>query len=216
MFETLNSLMFDNVGSKIKKIARIATWVEIFISIIGSIYLAIGGLIDFENYGYFIFLAPIAAVVGIIIAWLSYIVLYAFGDLVESNRFLADNAASQNDSIGTATPSPTQEPSEEPTLLQSVWYCEHCGQKNPDFSHSCKGCGQSRPHTATPSAAPSSVSTPRTSYKCICGTRFYGAVCPNCSRPAPQTGQAQDMSYCEQCGQRFRGNKCPSCGAPTR
>lgn len=78
-----NSIMFDNIGTKIKMVAKVTAWVEILFSILAGIGMILYGVFDLEYYWYLIFLAPIAVVLGCISAWLSVIVLYGFGELVE-------------------------------------------------------------------------------------------------------------------------------------
>ncbi len=81
-----NSIMFDNIGEKIKKVAKVTAWIGIVVSIIGGIVLFFWGLIELEYLWFLIFLAPITVVVGCIMAWLSVIMLYGFGELIENSK----------------------------------------------------------------------------------------------------------------------------------
>ena len=78
-----NSIMFDDIGVKIQKIAKVIAWFNIVVSIIGGIVMFFCAFIDIEYLWYLIFLAPVAVVVGCIMAWLSVITLYGFGKLIE-------------------------------------------------------------------------------------------------------------------------------------
>ncbi len=78
-----DSLMFDDIGIKIQKVAKIIAWTDIVLSIIGGIVLFFYAFNDIEYLWYLIFLAPIAVVIGCIMAWLSVITLYGFGKLIE-------------------------------------------------------------------------------------------------------------------------------------
>ena len=77
-----NSIMFDNIGVKIQKVAKIITWVNIVISIIGGIALFFCGILIDEML-WLILLAPIEVLLGCVMAWLSTIILYGFGKLIE-------------------------------------------------------------------------------------------------------------------------------------
>ena len=78
-----NSIMFDDIGIKIQKVAKAIAWFDIVVSIIGGIVMFFCAFIDIENLWYLMFLTPIAVVVGCIMAWLSVIALYGFGKLIE-------------------------------------------------------------------------------------------------------------------------------------
>ena len=72
--------MFNNVGGKIKKIAKIFCW----LGIIGSI---IGGISMFESfYELSVLYGFLVMIVGSIISWLNSLLFYAFGELVEDIR----------------------------------------------------------------------------------------------------------------------------------
>ena len=75
--------MFDDIGEKIQKVAKIIAWTNIVLSIIGGIVLFFCAFIDIEYLWYLAFLAPVAVALGCIMAWLSAITLYGFGKLIE-------------------------------------------------------------------------------------------------------------------------------------
>lgn len=77
-----NRIMFDDIGKKIQKAAQIVAWSNIAISIVGGVVLFFFAFIDTDLW-YLIFLAPIAAAFGCIMAWLSVITVYGFGKLIE-------------------------------------------------------------------------------------------------------------------------------------
>lgn len=70
--------MFSNIGSKIKTLAQVMTW----LGIIAFIIIGIGIMaLDDEM----IFIGLIVMVVGGILSWVSSFVLYGFGQLVENS-----------------------------------------------------------------------------------------------------------------------------------
>lgn len=77
-----NSIMFDDIGMKIQKAAKIVAWSNIVMSIVGGIVLFFFAFFDTDLW-YLIFLAPIAAAFGCVMAWLSVITVYGFGKLID-------------------------------------------------------------------------------------------------------------------------------------
>lgn len=80
---TNNSNMFSNIGSKIKILAQVMTWLGIIASVIGGLVLM---AIDED-------LIPaglITALLGPLISWLSSFVLYGFGQLIENTDKLVE------------------------------------------------------------------------------------------------------------------------------
>ena len=78
-----NEIMFDNIGKKIQTVAKAIVWVEIIASILSGIVLFFYGLFNLESLWYLLILAPFVGYIGCIAAWLSVILLYGFGKLVE-------------------------------------------------------------------------------------------------------------------------------------
>jgi hypothetical protein len=81
--------MFGNIGSKIKILAQVCTWV----GIIGSI---IGGLVLIALDTYLIIAGLLIAAVGSLISWASSFVLYGFGQLIENTDKLVILVNNQN------------------------------------------------------------------------------------------------------------------------
>ena len=91
-----NAIMFNNIGHKIKTVARISVWVGIICTLLlAAIMLFIGPIaIAISIGGWALLLFPLIfvtcaiacalfATLGCVQAWLSYMTLYAFGELVE-------------------------------------------------------------------------------------------------------------------------------------
>lgn len=83
--------MFDNIGTKIKKIAEYSCKIAIALVILlslASLFL----LISDENLSAFCWIPIVVAIVAPIFIWLNSVVLYAFGELVEktsdTNEFI--------------------------------------------------------------------------------------------------------------------------------
>ena len=78
-----NSIMFDDVGIKIQKNAKVIAWVNIVTSIIGGIAMFFCAFINIEDLWWLILLSPLMVALGCMVAWLSTITLYGFGKLID-------------------------------------------------------------------------------------------------------------------------------------
>ena len=91
-------LMFDNAGSKVKKIAKVFFWIAVVAYAISGVVMMFGGGRDGAG-GFFVGLLTIA--LGVLIAWLGTISMYAIGEAAEqsgeanSNLTIATEKASQ-------------------------------------------------------------------------------------------------------------------------
>lgn len=71
--------MFENIGQKIKKMAKVFCW----IGIIGSVVLAISYFVMSKNNGDFVLTGLIVLFVGCLVSWASNLALYGFGELID-------------------------------------------------------------------------------------------------------------------------------------
>lgn len=82
--------MFNNIGAKIKGLAKFIFWVLAIISVIAGMLIIIKGIgntTDDSSQKIVSVLIGIAVIViGIITAWLQNFLLYGFGELVDSNQ----------------------------------------------------------------------------------------------------------------------------------
>lgn len=81
-----NDFLFGDVGKKIKSIARFNTWFWIIASVLGGTVMFFVGLSDGDFL--MMLLAPIVVVVGVLLAWLSNLLLYGFGELIDNTTGL--------------------------------------------------------------------------------------------------------------------------------
>lgn len=79
--------MFENIGKKIKGVAQFVTWLEIVASVIVFVIL----VMDKDTLG----LAFAVLIVGCIGAWLSSLVLYGFGQLIDNSDLIASKINSE-------------------------------------------------------------------------------------------------------------------------
>lgn len=76
--------MFDNIVDKIKTVAQVFCWVGIILSVIS-------GLISIFSGGDLI--GIITIIVGVLSSWVSSIIVYGFGQLIEDTNVSASNSA---------------------------------------------------------------------------------------------------------------------------
>ena len=78
--------MFDNIGAKIKMLAKVVCWIEIIGSIIAGIVVVANGH-DLEALGVGIMLG------GSLFSWVGSLFIYGFGQLIEDNQALRQKLA---------------------------------------------------------------------------------------------------------------------------
>ena len=71
--------MFDNIGSKIKTLAKVVCW----IGIIGSIIAGMAMIATMGSVG--VLSGLLTIVLGAMISWVGSFVLYGFGEMVENS-----------------------------------------------------------------------------------------------------------------------------------
>ena len=82
--------MFENIGSKIKALAKVICWVGIIISLIaGIVMLASGGDVG-SGVGL------VVIIVGCFGSWIGSFFTYGFGELIEKTTEIAENTKSLN------------------------------------------------------------------------------------------------------------------------
>ena len=86
--------MFRNIGRKIKVVAKVFFWIGFALGILGGAAAVVAGIYAFAHGGWAI---GIGAIVGgilfaglmYLLSWLSVMLLYGFGELVDnSTRFI--------------------------------------------------------------------------------------------------------------------------------
>ncbi len=75
--------MFNNVGEKIKTIAKVVVWISIAICVIYGFVL----LVSVEDMA---LVGLLVMTVGSFISWVSGLVLYGFGELIENSTIIAN------------------------------------------------------------------------------------------------------------------------------
>lgn len=144
--------MFDNIGSKIKMLAKVLCWVMVAVFVIY-------GLVMMFSVNFFggLFMMAVGALSG----WAGSFVLYGFGELVESVAVLREDVEQrrlQNGSAPAAEQPAVSRPAQNSANGYSLsrmaaqreqkrsngWQCKKCGKLNSTTAMYCGDCGTSR------------------------------------------------------------------------
>ena len=94
--------MFDNIGSKIMKLAKVICWIGIILSVISGVIMILGGSSIMSNSSYSSYGAsesPVSMIVvgvctiifGSLFSWIGSFFTYGFGRLIENTEVLRKN-----------------------------------------------------------------------------------------------------------------------------
>ena len=159
--------MFNNIGSKIKGLAKFFCFFGIGINVLLGIACIITGIIfldgwDTEIIGIIlIIVGPVLAIFGSLLSWISSFILCGFGQLVENSDKLAGNVKRGAAPV-QAPPAPSRQPM--PAAPRQA------PPARPVASQPVDVYSSSAP--AAPSVCP------------VCGyTGNFGSFCPKCGTP---------------------------------
>ncbi len=85
--------MFDNIGGKIKTLAKVLCWIGIVASVIGGIIMIVGTARS-SNPGLGILLSLLYMALGCLISWVGSFFAYGFGELIENTEAIRRNTNS--------------------------------------------------------------------------------------------------------------------------
>lgn len=90
--------MFDNVGGKIKGLAKISCWIGIICSVIVGIVIvvimkSIADKSGNESHSIFVLIAAAVIAIGSFWSWLLSLGVYGFGELIENSRIIVENTS---------------------------------------------------------------------------------------------------------------------------
>ena len=147
--------MYDNIGGKIKKLAK-------GIFIFEAISLVLTGFILTLTDEDLILPGVLMLFIGPLVAWVSSWILYAFGELVENSCIIAGKPVEKEKEEKTFRPfneskeAKATQASESPSWTQGKKYCELCGAETGEttyvkikneygtlYRHICRHCYES-------------------------------------------------------------------------
>ncbi len=91
--------MFQNIGKKIKTLAKVLCWIGIIGSIIGGVIMVISGaaILDYDaaSGAAAIMSGVLTAVLGTLFSWIGSFMMLGFGEIVEKVNEIAENTSPQ-------------------------------------------------------------------------------------------------------------------------
>jgi len=87
--------MWDNIGEKIKGLAKIIAFLGIVLSVIGGIILLFIGWNQSYSGGIYIVIGFITMIVGSLISWISAWFMYGFGELIVKTNEIEKNTRNE-------------------------------------------------------------------------------------------------------------------------
>ena len=167
--------MYDNIGSKIKTLAKVLCW----IGIIG--YIVLGIVLIFTS-GFLI--GVLVGVVGALLSWIGPFILYGLGQLIENSDTIVFQNKRLLDLIGTNVEYREQNKTERvPTVTKPThtWRCASCGSMISEYP-----C----PHCNYGAALENSE---------LNGEESDTIVCSNCN-----TKNLRSNGFCWSCGKKLQ------------
>lgn len=122
--------MYSNVGKQIKSLVATIAVIEIIAFVITGIIVA---CVDFE---YMWWVGLIIIIGGLLVTWISYLFLYAYGELVDKTSLIESYL---NTNIGNSSAS-----HQNRVAGPNEWKCKQCGAINQNYVGTC-GCGYENP-----------------------------------------------------------------------
>ena len=137
--------MFKNVGKSIKSVVKAITCIQIILyCLIGIIAYILLASSNRAGLGLLIMLA--VAGIGCFAAWLSALILYAFGEMADGviaiRASLCGDDSSNQHIDGTSKE--TLATSNSQSAEKTNWICYSCKASNPIFRAYCVKCGTAR------------------------------------------------------------------------
>ncbi len=194
--------MFDNIGSKLKTLAKIECWAGIILSVIGALVIWFG----YGNGGFLTGLLTLLS--GCAASWIGSWITYGVGEGVENTEILRAELAdlrkrlnsAQEAGAGSASHASAAFPGRGAPVSRTVPKrdCPHCGARNNPENTTCFACGQSL------GSAPGSVyAYSRSSSGAPASQRSSKKKCPECggmNNPSNTTCFACGHSFGDEAG----------------
>ena len=212
--------MFTQIGKKIKTLAKALCAFLAIASVIGGFYVifSFGGLLGTLNA---ILLGVLIILVGSLLGWLSSLMLYAFGELVDNSEIIRDQltggapAAPQSQNAGSAfgaiskaasqavnrlRTSQTAQPQQPQQAQPDMRGAYQPPQTTPAYSNVPHTSAFKRPGSVAPSQQQPASLTGKSGWTQVDAQNIQ---CPNCRLVLPAE-QAKRYGCCPQCRMPFQ------------
>ena len=141
--------MFDNVGEKIKNISKQIFMYELAVFVLLGI-IQLGKTNDLEGIELFlnIIWSVLIVVIGFAVSYLSVILAYGFGELIENSKIIADALKDNDNKNNTYCTNNNNKPNGVKSVLEEVY---RTGDAEPSGEKlKCKACNLSIKHLPCP------------------------------------------------------------------
>ena len=129
--------MFNDIGGKIKTLAKVMCWLGIIGSVVYAVYevIVLSDYITDENMISFLFRGLAIAGIGSLLSWIGSFITYGFGQLVENSDILVEQLYEKNGAYDGYSPvAPIEKVEEAPRhkcpmcgSMISEAVCPYCG-----------------------------------------------------------------------------------------
>ena len=121
--------MFENIGRKIKALAKVICWIGIIASVVVGVIIIYDWSVQSYRYrdSAELITGIVVIILGSLLSWVGSFVLYGFGELVENSTFIAE----------------TMEENKQRNH-SGEWFCKKCGNLNKEDTTVCNKCGTKR------------------------------------------------------------------------
>ena len=82
--------MFNNIGGKIKALAKVMCWIGIVMSVLSGIMTIVAGASSYDATSAIVS-GVVIIIVGPLLSWIGSFFTYGFGELVENSQYLKKN-----------------------------------------------------------------------------------------------------------------------------
>lgn len=131
--------MFDNIGGKIKTLAKIICWIGIIASVISGIALMASGANRYYSGPGPVLLGILTIVFGSLASWIGSFFTYGFGQLIENTDEIRGKKSSTQFEPHTEM---SFTKTTTPVIPTDGWKCS-CGRVNYAYITTC-ACGKSK------------------------------------------------------------------------
>ena len=128
--------MFDNIGGKIKTLAKVVCWLGIIASVIVAIVMFVASKENYRTEGTYVGLGIAFLIGGPLISWISSFMCYGFGELIENSAIIARNTTASKNYISSDN---NQTETNTQNKGMHKWRCSNCGAMIETTP--CPNCG---------------------------------------------------------------------------
>ena len=125
--------MFNNIGNKIKTLAKVICWFGIVLSTLLGLYYS--NVLATKNFLGGIILFFVYSIIGSLLSWIGSFILYGFGELIANTKSILNN---QDDILNLLE----NISSKEQKIVKSnkKWHCQKCGLEINEEYDKCPFC----------------------------------------------------------------------------